>query len=89
MADVSVFVISRGMPRDKNISDCDQFSNVLGMEKYCCSIFSKGRLNIRSACKCWPLLFKWGLYFITGFQKTSSLQKLMLNCRTDDDMINL
>lgn len=45
MTDVSVFVISRGMPRDKIILDCDQFGNVLDMEKYCCSIFSKGRLD--------------------------------------------
>ena len=89
VTDVSVFVISRGMPRDKIILDCDQFGNVLDMEKYCCSIFSKGRLNVRSACKYWPLLFKWGLYFITGFQKSLYLQRLMLNCVTDDDMINL
>lgn len=45
VTDVSVFVISRGMPRDKIILDCDQFGNVLDMEKYCCSIFSKGRLD--------------------------------------------
>lgn len=46
VTDVSVFVISRGMPRDEIVFDYDQLGNVLDMEKYCCSIFSKGRLDI-------------------------------------------